>query len=130
MHKYLKNKWFVGGAVIVIIAGFLWIRAARKPQAELVKVTKGTVVQEVTVTGTIEPAEELSLSFEKSGKVARVYHEVGDRVGQGETIVALSSADLAAQLASAEASRVAAEAKLDDLKLGTRPEELAIKQTS
>lgn len=130
LARYFKNKWVIAALVILFLSAIIWARAAKKPEVQLVKATRGTIISEVSVTGSIEPAEDISLSFEKSGKVSRVYHDVGDRVGQGELIATLASADISAQLASAKASLAAAQAKFDELNKGTRPEELAIKQTS
>lgn len=120
-------------AILVIIAagGGWWYYSGNKQTAiSSVLVKKGTVSQVVSVTGTVKPANEVKLSFEKSGRVAVVYHEVGDRVSAGAYLVALDSADISAQLLQAKAVVKSNQAKLEELKNGTRPEDLLVSQVS
>ena len=50
----------------------------------------------------------------------------GDRVEAGQAVVEMESADVAIAVAQAEAALAQAEAQLADLKLGKRPEEIAV----
>ncbi|MBU2403860.1 MAG: HlyD family efflux transporter periplasmic adaptor subunit [Alphaproteobacteria bacterium] len=50
----------------------------------------------------------------------------GDRVEAGQAVVEMQSADVAIAVAQAEAALAQAEAQLADLKLGKRPEEIAV----
>ncbi len=129
--RHLRKPWVIAAAVIIVlIVGTSLYRSSHKPQAAQVTVKRGTITQEVSVTGQVAPAQDLKLSFEKSGRVVQVYRDTGSRVGAGQAIVALASEDLAAQLKSAKANLAAAEARLDALRRGARPEELALKQTA
>ena len=114
-------------AILVAVAAgsyFLFRKSATLP--ETVAAKRGEVVQEVSVTGNTAPAETVSLAFEQIGKVSRVYVDVGDKVSAGQTLIELDSSDLYAQLAEAEANIEAAQAKLDELNKGTRPEEITV----
>ena len=128
MLKFFKRPLGIT-LIIVVFAGigiyFLFFRkSALLPETILAK--RGTIVQEVSVTGQIKPAEEVDLAFEKGGKVAMVGASVGDHVNQGQIIVRLESGELIGQLKEMEASVETQKAKLDELKKGTRPEEIAL----
>lgn len=108
-----------------IIAGFYFTRPKRTAP-ETFAAKRGTIVREVSVTGNIKPAESVDLAFEKSGRVAQVNVSVGDRVNIGGILAVLDQNELSAQLLQAKANIQAQQAKLDELKRGTRPEEIRI----
>lgn len=138
---------------ITIIGGFavafgfigygLWGSAADSDRYDFVVVSRGDVKQEVLVTGRAQSAENVALAFERSGKVASVAVDVGDRVSAGQVLVALASADVSAQLAQAgagiesarasllqyQAALAREEARLHELESGTRLEEVALAET-
>lgn len=87
------------------------------------------IVQEVNVTGRVNPASSIDLAFEKSGKIKRIYAAVGSEVAAGATIIELENGDASASLLAARAAEKAAIAKLAELRAGTRAEELAIAET-
>jgi HlyD family secretion protein len=78
----------------------------------------------------VEGAETADLSFQVSGQVASLPVAVGQEVFAGQTLVALSGAQQAAALASAEANLETASATLASLEAGTRPEQLPIDESS
>ncbi len=129
MKNFIKKPIFIIIAIIIIIAAagsyFLFFKA-KAPAYEFAIAQKGDVVQEVSVTGKIEPATSVDLAFETSGRISWVGVNVSDRVSAGQSLAQLYNADLVAQLNSQEASFKSQEAKLDELKAGTRPEELQI----
>jgi HlyD family secretion protein len=132
--SHIKHPIFLGGiAVVLIISGisFMYYRAIEQPpQYSYVKAKTGTVIETVTETGVVKAASEVDLGFQSSGQIAHVYTTVGAEVGSGQILASLTNADVAAQLATAQANAQAAQAKLDSLKHGTRPEQLAIYQTA
>ena len=138
--KFIKNikkrlgiKRFVFLAIlcVIVLAVGIFVAARRpsKSSVESVVVGRANIIQEVNMNGTVKPAESVNLSFEKSGKISRVAVAVGDRVVAGQTLVVLDNSELAAQLQSAEASLKAQTAKLDEMKGGTRPEEIQLAET-
>jgi len=129
-HNISKRTTIV---VILLLGGallYLYIRGGGSGlNSPFIAVERGTIVQEVTVTGTTKPAENVDLAFEKSGKVIRVYAAVGDTVLPRQTLVLLDQGELGAQLLEAEAIVQSEEAKLAELKRGTRKEDLQVKGT-
>src|SRR3989344_2489329 len=95
---------------------------------EAITVERKNIFQKVNITGTVKPAQSVDLAFERVGRVARVAHDVGARVGAGALLVSINNADLAADVAQAEASLKSAEAKLAQLKSGTRTEEIKVSE--
>ncbi|MDD5018743.1 MAG: biotin/lipoyl-binding protein, partial [Eubacteriales bacterium] len=113
---------------MLVIAGGMWYTLGKtdvKPY-EYAVASKGNVVQEVSVTGRVVPAEEVALAFEQGGRIQGVSVSVGDKVERGDVLLSLSADDTRAQLAQAQATVAAEEAKLAELKNGARREELSI----
>lgn len=127
MMQRLKKPVIIGAIVIVaLIGGYTYLSSTRKPVNDFVVAKRGTVVQEVSVTGNTKPVQDVDLAFEKAGKVAWVNIAVGDRAVAGQTLVVLDQAELSAGLLQAQANVQAQQAKLDELKRGTRPEEIRV----
>lgn len=146
MPNFLKkpSTKYIFIALAVLVGGYLVFGRGHKTESELVVVKKGSITQEVSVTGRVKPTDEVSLAFEKSGKIAEVTAKVGDKVEIGQVIVALQADDLYAQLNQARAGVEVAraelrqyqavlegqQAKLRELQKGTRTEELQISETN
>lgn len=114
-------------AVLAIgVLGYWYFSKSNQKQLALVTVTRGSILQEVNVTGNTKPEQSVDLAFEKSGKVTGVFVDVGDAVSAGTLLVKLDASELFGTLAEAQANVDAQIAKLAELKSGTRPEELRI----
>lgn len=123
--KKKSFKIFLGVVVVVVILFFLFGGKKEDPY-EFIITERGTLIQEVDVTGRIKPVTEVELAFKNGGKIGQVYVDVGDRVFVGQMLLKLDNADSYAQLQWAEAHLKAQQAKLDELKRGSRPEEIQI----
>ena len=121
----------LGGALVigVAIVGAAWYASVPK-SGMYAPANIGPITQEVDVSGAVKAAHSTDLSFQTSGRVAQINVAVGDHVTAGKTLVALDSSSQAAAVALARANLEAAQAKLNALTAGTRPEQLAIDQTS
>jgi len=120
---------FIPGIIVIVVLGIILSSGNGGPALQTAIVTRGTVTQEVSVTGTVKPVESVELSFEKSGRIARVLAKIGDTVTAGAILAELDRTELLAQLAEADAQVKSQQAKLDELRLGTRPEEIDVKRT-
>ncbi len=127
--QFIKRPWVITLLVLILGTGgyFVFIKKPATPP-ETITAERGMIVQEVSVTGTVKPSQSVDLAFEKTGKVARVNAEVGDKVFAGQVLVTLVNGDIAAQLDQAKAAVAEQQAKLNELKIGTRPEEINIQQ--
>lgn len=115
---------------IVIVAAIVIVLLGRGGSGggleNTVLVSKGDLVQMVSVTGRVVPARDASLAFERSGKVATVSVRVGDTVSTGQTLVRLENADAVASVLQAEALAKVANAQFAEAQRGSRPEEITL----
>ncbi len=144
---FYKKKIYIIPTILGLII-VLWIAYAvtREDVIEInsMQAVKADLVQEVSVTGSVEPAESVNLSFEITGKVDGIFADIGDRVEAGQKLISLGSADIQAQLNQAYAGAASANAlvqqyqaaldgqrvKLEEVKKGVRPEEIQLSQTA
>lgn len=143
------KKHKVGTIIAVLVLGivtFVYAKRAARPQDLLatMRAVKGVVVEEVSATGNVEPADGVNLAFESGGKVAKINVKVGRKVKQGAVLVSLRNADLSASLRRANASIASAradlmqyqasldveKAKLEQLKRGGTGDEVRIAEAS
>ncbi len=132
----MKQNWFTKKSVyiliiiaVVVIGIFFYTSSQKAPELSAVKVERKTLVQEVTVSGTVKSKEAVELAFEKSGRVRKVNAAVGDSVFQGAVLLALENGVENADLLDAQAKLASKQAHYDDLKAGGRPEEIQVKAT-
>lgn len=98
----------------------------QQKESAMVKVAKGTIIEELTFTGIVKPVQEVGLSFERAGIIRNLPLGVGGEARAGYLISSLDNADIVAQIARAEADIAFEEAMFQKLKRGSRPEELNI----
>jgi multidrug efflux pump subunit AcrA (membrane-fusion protein) len=127
----ISNKWWVSG-IIVVLAIFIFgqMFSAKTNKFETVEVKKTDLREIVGVTGRVKSAQDASLSFERGGNIDGVWVEAGDRVYRGQILVSLMSDDVEAQLSQAQALLKKEQARLDEIKSGTRTEEIGIQELS
>ncbi|MEA3272694.1 MAG: efflux RND transporter periplasmic adaptor subunit [Patescibacteria group bacterium] len=127
MKKFFKKKSVIitlSVIVVLIIGGYFWNKSKEEPEYDFIVVEKGDLTQEVSVTGQVKPAESVDLAFERSGKVGTVVVKIGDIVTSGQLLASLINGELASDLLQKQANLEAEQAKLDEIKAGTRPEEI------
>ena len=112
-------------AILAIVAVGFMIRGKEAPVAAYT-VTLLDLSSEVSVSGKVTPAEEVSLAFGQAGQVARVNVRVGQRVSAGAVLASLDNGNLSAQVAQAEASVKIEQAALESLRAGSRAEDVGI----
>jgi len=144
--KIFSKKVLIPTIIILVLIIFGASCAMRGDNTELdtIVAERADLLQEVSVTGRVQPAQNVDLAFERSGKVYATYVDVGDNVTAGQLLAVLNSGGLSADVQQAEArvesaralleqyqSAVAVQqAKLDEIKNGARPEEITIAETN
>jgi len=81
---------------------------------------RGSIDEILEVTGTAEASDEVDVVSEVSGKVARVYADVGDYVRRGQTLVRVDAQIAAAQADQAASGVTSAEASLSQAREALR----------
>lgn len=115
--------------VLLLIGGGAYAYSkSSAAKSESYIVARGSLEEAVSVTGKIKASTDADLSFEKGGTVAAVYVKEGQKVYAGQTLMVLSGGTDYGQVLEARAGVQSAAALLDQLKNGTRKEQIAIKQ--
>ncbi|HEX6358494.1 efflux RND transporter periplasmic adaptor subunit [Actinophytocola sp.] len=118
MGKARRRLLVLTGVVVVAaggVAAWLVLRPAEAAtQPVVATATVGTQRQTVSVSGTIEPADQADLNFAVNGKVTEVLVKEGDEVTAGQALATVDDTLLAAQLTAAQAQLDAAEEKAAD----------------
>ena len=123
IQSTMKNRllWLGGSLLLIGIIFFLITRNQPSISPNTTTIKREDVVQEVSVTGRVKSSKEVSLGFEKVGRIVGVYTRVGQHVDKGQVLAELESS-------GARGSLLEAEARLAELKRGSRPEELVVKK--
>jgi HlyD family secretion protein len=114
---WMKNHKIWAGIIILIIAGIVmyFIFGGKGDTGPaFVLVEKGDIRQEVSVTGNVKPVSDVSLAFERGGRVAGLNVSVGSHVYAGQILVSVANADLIANLDQAKANLKKVQAGLGD----------------
>ena len=131
LPKFLKSKWTVGIVIVILLVGGYWFFGRSSGSAyQFISVTQGSITETVSATGNTTPMQSVSLGFQNTGTIAHVYYNLGDQVSAGAVIASLTTASLSAALSQAQANLAVAQANLSALTAGTRPEQLAINETT
>lgn len=126
----LLSKWALAGVVTVVVVGGFIALNHKTPKYQLISVTQGPIIETVSVTGNTTPTQSVSLGFQNSGIVSRVYYQLGQKVNAGAVIAQLNTAQLSAALQQAQANVDAQQAQLSGLKAGAQPQDIAASQAA
>ncbi|MBU4350946.1 efflux RND transporter periplasmic adaptor subunit [Patescibacteria group bacterium] len=124
-----KNLLIASAVVLIVIVGVVILKSRNKIGYDFVMAQKGTLIQEVNVSGRLKPRQGLDMGFETSGRVSRVLKRIGDQVFANEKIIELDASQLYSQLNQAEAGLAAEQSRFNELQSGTKPEELLAART-
>lgn len=115
-----RYSLITGGAIVL---GAIWLFSRGGSFGPILAVRSGDFVTRVDVTGTVVAAHDADLGFAASGRISWAYAAVGDRVYAGQILAETENGDLVADVEQKQA-------KLDALVAGTRPEEIAVAESS
>lgn len=113
--------------VVLMAAGYLYFFSTPKAvSAGEVKVESGSAAAGatvLTVSGYVVAHHKIAVGARVMGRVEWIGVEKGDKVQEGQVLVRLESDDFRAQVNQAKANMAAAQARLDQLRAGSRPQE-------
>lgn len=124
-----RHKWktIFGTIGALLLVGIVY--AAVKPSVPeyvTAEAKKGDVRQTVEAVGEVTSDRSLELQFPMSGVVSQVLVKEGDKVRAGQKLAALRAGNRSADIASASARVLSAQAQLQALQEGSRPEDILI----
>lgn len=118
IFKFLRaHKKLTIGFIVVSIIVFLIFRSRANLNGTTKEavVERGTVEEEITLTGEVKATEYAILQFNTSGTVSWVGVKVGDTVTKGQALMKLDTTKLNAAYQVARLNLRAAEANLDEV---------------
>lgn len=128
-----RRNWIIA---VIVVAGFLLIRTITKGSSaprEKSSVTRGTVKQELILSGELKATENSNLQFGQSGILSWVGIKVGDKVVKGQALMKIDTTSTNAAYQQARSALLAAEANVnyvhDNLKNKDSSETFAEKNT-
>ncbi|MDD3284699.1 MAG: efflux RND transporter periplasmic adaptor subunit [Patescibacteria group bacterium] len=118
--------------IIIIMTIVVLVIFMKKPKIVYTTeaVQKSKLIQTVSETGTIKPADEIELNFQNIGKISKVNVKTGDKVTTDQILAELDYKDLSIRIKDANASLDIAKANLDKLKTGATSYAINVKQVS
>ena len=112
-------KWILVGLLVIGVVAtfvFLWKRQQPKPeQYDVLRVEVRDLSNSTTVTGKLEPRDEVAIKAQLSGIIAELYKEPGQMVKVGEPIARIQVVPEMEQLSSAESQLRLAEYNLNNV---------------
>jgi HlyD family secretion protein len=113
--------WLIG-AVIFLIAFIIvgksagWVGKPKEIEVELAKVSRSTIIEKVSASGTVQPVTEVKIAPEVSGEIIDLLVEEGDSVLRGQSLVRIRPDTWQSQLDRAEAGLSQQRANLEQSK--------------
>ncbi|HEY3041807.1 MAG TPA: efflux RND transporter periplasmic adaptor subunit [Pyrinomonadaceae bacterium] len=112
---------------LVTVSGYFYFSSAAKPisVAEVKLESSGSSPGNTVLaaSGYVVAHHKIAVGAKVMGRVAWIGVEKGDRVQQGQVLVRLEDSEFRAQSNQARANLAAAQARLDQLRTGSRPQE-------
>src|SRR4051812_8669071 len=87
-------------------------------------VTQGSIAATLVYSGNVQSRSQVNVVPKITGRVERLYVDIGDEVRQGEVIAELDRAALDAQVQQAEAAVSVAQARLQQVQAGSKEEDI------
>ncbi len=113
-------------AVVLVAAGYFYFSSTPKTvSAAEVKVESASQQGDtvLSASGYVVAHHKIEVGAKVMGRVSWIGVEKGDKVQQGQVLVRLEDSEFRAQVNQARANVAAAQARLDQLRAGSRPQE-------
>ncbi|MCC8096864.1 MAG: efflux RND transporter periplasmic adaptor subunit [Tannerellaceae bacterium] len=111
------KKIVIGIVILLLLAGVVYFFMSRSSSAKMnlstAPVSRNTINNMVTATGTVEPVIEVEVGTQVSGIIDRIYVDYNSVVKKGQVIAEMDKITLQAELASTEAQISSSKAEFD-----------------
>jgi HlyD family secretion protein len=121
----MKNKskrvvWIIVGVVVIAIVAFFVInrinaRNAANASLQTQVLEKGNLTAIVGATGTVRANQSAMITWQTSGRIEQINHQIGDSVTAGQILAVLAESSLPQTVILAQADLVNAQRNLDNL---------------
>ena len=112
----LKHVIILVILLVLILALAFIFRTGTSPktaQPRIHLIEKGSIINTVTATGTVEPIDQVEVGTQVSGVIEEIFTDYNERVEKGQLIARIDESTLRARLLQARASLASAENELD-----------------
>jgi len=132
--KLKLPKWLLGLLVLGLLAGggyvaYTQMTTAQRQEArrriQTVNVERANLPISISANGTVQPERSVNMSPKNSGVLKELLVKEGDRVNTGQILAYMDNSNSQGQLTQAKAQLASAQANLDKLLSGNRPQEIA-----
>jgi HlyD family secretion protein len=110
-----RVKWSIGGVLIVGIAAFMAVTAAKRgtkgTEVRVETVQKRDLVASVTASGQVQPQTKVDVAADISGRIVRLAVKEGQMVAKGQFLLEIDPAQYIAAVQRAEAALSASKAQ-------------------
>ena len=131
---WLKNKYAIGGLILVVVIGGYWYNKnksnAQTTQYITGNVVKSTITTSVSGSGQVAAENELDVKPSGSAKITEVDVTQGQAVKAGQRIAVLDETSASNSVTQARASLSSAQANYDSVLAGTTDSDLKLAQSS
>lgn len=133
-YKRMKKGRMITMAIVVVALGagvylFAGVSPAKRIGWETAKISRNTIANMVTATGTVEPITQVEVGTQVSGIISKIYVDYNSVVTKGQLIAELEKTLLEADLKSKEADLTSSKTEYEyQLKNYTRAKNLHEKQ--
>ena len=128
----------LGAGVLIVTVGLASCTAPGQPPPKpggkefgpaaipinVAQVVQGTIAATLVYSGNVQSRAQVNVVPKITGRVERLFADIGDELHQGEVIAELDRASLDAQVQQAEASVSVAQARLAQVQAGSKPEDI------
>jgi len=114
-----------GGGLAVYRQLIVIPRLEARRKAQTVPIERVSLPVTVSANGTVQPESSINVSPKTAGVLKRRLVDQGDQVKQGQILAYMDESDLLGQLTQAKGQLASAQANLEKLVNGNRPEDIA-----
>src|SRR5512133_1765215 len=128
-----RRNLIIAAIVLLIAAFFLFSRLGRSKSAQFqtATVTRGSITQTVTATGTLNPVVNVQVGSQVSGDVSKLFVDFNSQVKAGQMVAQLDPALFQATVTQAEGDLANAQAALELARINAkRTQDLFARKTS
>lgn len=114
LYLWHRKKLLVVVIIVVLIGGgVMWRRFNKKNGLEMAEVSRGTVQEELILSGEVKATEHANMAFLSSGEISSVFVNEGDFVKKGAALAKLDTELVSRDLERAKSDLRSAEATLE-----------------
>jgi len=126
------KKKLIAIIIIIVIAGgiisWLIFKGGDNSEHEFAEVKKGELIEKISSTGMVKPAEDVNLRFKISGTIDKVYVSEGQEVKIGDSLIKLYTGKINSQYLQANAAYTQSKAELNKFLAGATSQEIETAQ--